>query len=186
MSVVSSGVTLTSDFYLSGFYKDNRSVRKSSGRSSLSSTELSYEDSRALQRAVKKLSSFNFSDDDNLTNLKNTVSAFADTYNNALASSKKDGSSEISRYAKQLKKLATKYSSELEDVGITVSTDGTLEVDTGLLSASSVDKLKSVFSKQNTDLLQSTRQIAKNLQNHSYDALYTQMTGNGGQLNITL
>ena len=53
-SIATTGVTLSSDFYLSKFYKDNRSARKSSGRLELSDSELSYEDARALRRAVKQ------------------------------------------------------------------------------------------------------------------------------------
>lgn len=185
-TIATTGVSLSSDYYLSIYYKDNRSARKSSGRSDLTSTELSYEDSRALKRAVKQLSSYDFSDEENIENIRNAISAFATTYNNALSSSGSDSSSEVSRYAKQLKKLASKYGDELEDIGITIEKDGSMTVSTNLLSAASVDKLKEVFSKDNTDLLKTTQQIAKHLNSNSYDALYTQMTGNGGKLNISI
>jgi ABC-type transporter Mla subunit MlaD len=185
-TIATTGVTLSSDFYLSSYYKDNRSARKSSGRSGLTSTELSYEDARALRRAVKQLSSFEYSDDENVDNIKNSISAFASAYNNALSSTGKDSASDINRYAKQLKKLASKYSDELEDIGITIEKDGSMTVNTNLLSAADTDSLKKVFSKDNTDLLQTTQQIARRLYSNSYNELYTQLTGNGGQLNITL
>jgi hypothetical protein len=185
-TIATTGVTLSSDFYLSNFYKDNRSARKSSGRSELTSTELSYEDARALRRAVKQLSSFSYSDEENKENIANSISAFASAYNNALSSSGSDSSSDVSRYAKQLKKLASKYSDELSDIGITIEKNGSMTVSTNLLSSASVDSLKKVFSKDNTDLLKTTQQIARRLSSNSYDELYTQLTGNGGNLNITL
>jgi DNA-directed RNA polymerase alpha subunit len=185
-TIATTGVTLSSDFYLSNFYKDNRSARKSSGRSGLTSTELSCEDARALRRAVKQLSSYSYSDEENKENIANSISAFASAYNNALSSSGKDSASDINRYAKQLKKLANKYSDELSDIGITIEKNGSMTVSTNLLSAASVDSLKKVFSKDNTDLLKTTQQIARRLSSNSYDELYTQLTGNGGNLNITL
>lgn len=185
-SIATTGVTLSSNYYLSIYYKDNRDVRKSSGRSGLTSTELSYEDARALKRAVKQLSSCDYSDEDNIENIRNAITAFASTYNNALSSSGSDSSSDVSRYAKQLKKLASKYSDELEDIGITIEKDGSMTVSTNLLSAASADKIKEVFSKENTSLLKTAQQIAKNLYNNSYEELYTQLTGNGGRLNISI
>ena len=186
MAATSTGITLSSDFYLSGFYKANRNVRKASGRTELTSTELSYEDSRALSRAVKKLASFDLSEEDNLDNLKNSISAFADTYNNAISSSSKNDASEINKYAKQLKKLATRYSDELEDIGISIKSDGSMKVNSSLLSSSKIDKIKQVFSKENSGFLKETQQIARRLNSNAYDSVYTQMTGNGGRINIIL
>ncbi len=186
MSTATTAVSLSASYFLNIYYNDNRTVRKSSGRSDYTSTELSYEDARALKRAVKQISSFDFSDEENENNIKNAISAFASTYNNALSSSGSDSSSEVSRYAKQLKKLADKYSDELEDIGITIEDDGSMTVSTNLLSAASVDTIKEIFSKDNSDLLKTTQQIAKSLYKNSYNALYTQLTGNGGKLNITI
>ena len=185
-SIATTGVTLSSDFYLSKFYKDNRSTRKSSGRLELSDSELSYEDARALRRAVKQLSSYKFSDEENADNIRNTVKAFVSTYNNALSSTGGNSSSEINRYAKKLKELATKYGDELNDIGVTKKSDGTLSVSDNLLKAADTSKLKKIFSKEDSSLLKTTEQIAKRLLSNSYNDIYTQLTGNGGKLNITL
>ena len=61
---LSSGIYLTSDFFLKSFYRSNRNVIKSSARDDYSNTELSYEDTRALKRAVAKLSSFDYTEDE--------------------------------------------------------------------------------------------------------------------------
>lgn len=186
-TTATTAISLSSDFYLNNFYKSNRNAKKSSGRSEFTSTELSYEDARALRRAVKQLESFSFSEDDNVENVRNSISAFVDTYNNALSSTEKDSSDAVNRYAKQLKKLVSKYQDELEDIGISMdSKKGTLNVKKNLLSAQKIDDLKKVFSKDGTSFLKETQKLAKNLGSNSYDELYTQLTGNGGKINITL
>ena len=106
MAKVSSGVTLTADFYLNNFYQANRSARKASERSKLTTSELSYEDARALKRAVGKLGSYDFSDEENIENIYSTIKAFADTYNNTLTSSAESGNPDLSKYSRQLKSLA--------------------------------------------------------------------------------
>ena len=53
MAVVSSGVSLSTNYFMNNFYASNRSVIKTSGRSDYTKLELSYEDSRALTRAAK-------------------------------------------------------------------------------------------------------------------------------------
>ena len=53
--------------------------------------------------------------------------ALVDTYNNSIDSASNSSSSSMKRYAKQLKKLAGKYSDELENIGITINNDGTLK-----------------------------------------------------------
>jgi ElaB/YqjD/DUF883 family membrane-anchored ribosome-binding protein len=186
MSKISSGVTLTADFYLSNFYTANRSARKTSGRKELSSNELSYEDARALKRAVSRLGSYEYTEDENIDNIYSTISAFADTYNNTLTSTAKSSDSDISKYAKQLKSLAKKYSDELESIGITVEKNGSLTVNENLLKAKDVDSLKEAFTADDSKFIKTTKSIARKLKNNAQDTLYQELTGNGGQINITL
>lgn len=186
-SLISSGVTLTSDHYLNGFYKADRSHRKTSGRKELTGTELSYEDTRALKRAVKKLANFDFESATDLKSFKNTIKAFADTYNNTLSSTSSSDDDSVNRYAKKLKKMVQKYSDEFEDIGISIDKKGTLTVNDNLLEAATEDSLKTLFStKDGSNFLKETKKLASSINNNSYNALYTQLTGNGGKLNITL
>lgn len=186
MAKVSSGVTLTADFYLNNFYQANRSARKASGRKELSSGELSYEDARALKRAVSKLGSFDFSEEENIQNIYSTIKAFADTYNNTLSSTSGSSDKDLSKYSKQLKSLANKYSDELKSVGISVEKNGSLSVNENLLKEKSLDTLKKAFTKDDGRFIKATNSIARKLKNNSYDAIYQEMTGNGGRINITL
>ena len=180
----SSAVNLTSDFFLKNFYRDNRKAMKVSTRNEYNSTELSYEDSRALKRAASKLSSFNYSEDENGDNIVSTIKAFAETYNNTLeSSSSKD--SEVYRQHKQLKALTKKYGDKLEDLGITIKEDGKLSISDNILKSSTFDEIKEVFS-DDSDYVTNLRKIAKRMHSTSYDEVYAMMTGCGGRLNITL
>lgn len=186
-SAATKSVTISSDYYLKVFYKNNTNVSKSTGRSEYSSSELSYEDARALKRAVKQLGSYSYSEDDDLDKIKDTISAFVDTYNNALSSSGKDQSDEVKRSAKQLKKLVDKYKDELDNLGITIDEKkGIMTLNKDRLSASSIDDIKEVFSNDKSDLLKLTKQVSRQLSDSSYYAIYAQMTGAGGHINITL
>ena len=179
-----TGVTLTSEFFMNNFYKVNRNAAKVSRRE-YSKEELSYEDSRALKHAAKKLSSYSYSDQDNSETIYNTIKAYVDTYNNTLDSSLSGGEAELKHYAKQLKGLSDKYSGELEDIGITVEKDGSLTLNENLLKAADMDKVKKVFSEE-SDFVKKSSHISSRLNRSTYNLLYADLTGNGRQLNITL
>lgn len=183
-SKISTGITLTSDFFLKNFYKYNRNVIKSSARSSYSKTELSYEDSRALKRAVAKLASFDYSETENEDNIESTIKAFVKTYNYTIEStSSKD--SDTYRQNRQLKALSQKYSKELKNLGITVEENGTLSVSDNILKNSSMKEIRKVFSEE-SDYVQKVRNIARRMNNSSYEEVYAYMTGTGGRINVVL
>lgn len=180
----STGIYLTSDFFLKNFYKNNRNVIKASERSDYNKTELSYEDTRALKRAVAKLSSFDYTEDENGDNILSTIKAFVKTYNYTLEStSSKD--SDTYRQNKQLKALTQKYGKDLKDIGISIEENGTLSISDNILKSSSLKEIRKVFSDE-SDYVRSVRNIAKRMNNSSYDEIYALMTGSGGQINITL
>lgn len=180
----STGTSLNANFYMQNFYKANRNLVKASVRSDYHRSELSYEDSRALKRAVAKLSSFNYSDDENGENIVNTIQAFVKTYNNAIDSSSSE-SSDTYRQNRQLKALAQKYSEDLEDLGITIENDGKLTLSQNILNSSSFDEVKKVFSEE-SDFIKGIRTISKRMHATSTEELYALMTGNGGRINIQL
>lgn len=118
---ISSATNLSATYFMRNFYSNNRDAMKSSKRKEYSITELAYDDSTALHRAAKKLKNYKYSDDENTDNIRGTVMALVDTYNNSIDSASNSSSSSMKRYAKQLKKLASKYSDELEDNDFTSS-----------------------------------------------------------------
>lgn len=183
-STVSTGTNLTSNFFLQNFYKYNRSAIKSSTRNDLSKTELSYEDSRALKRALAKLSSFDYTEDENGDNIVSSIKAFVKTYNYTMDSTS-GKSSDTYRENRKLQELTKKYEKELESIGISIEDDGTLSVSDNILKGSSFKEIRSVFSDE-SDLVRNVRNLARRMNNTSYDAVYAQMTGSGGRLNIIL
>ena len=183
-TTISSGSFLTSDFFLKNFYRDNRNVIKTSGRNDYSKTELSYEDTRALKRAVAKLSSFDYTEDENGDNIVGSIQAFVKTYNYTIESSSSK-SSDTYRQNRQLQALTEKYGDDLENIGISIKDDGTLSISDNILRKSSFKEIRSVFSDE-SNYISGVRNIAKRMNTSSYDELYTQMTGAGGRLNIVL
>lgn len=183
-SKVSSGISLTSNFYLKDFYKYNRNAMKTSARNDYSKTELSYEDSRALKRAIAKLSSFEYTEEENEDNIRSTIHAFVKTYNYTMESTSSK-SSDTYRQNRQLKALTDKYGKDLKDIGITIEDNGTLSVSDNILKGSSMKEIRKVFS-EDSDYIQNVRRITKRMNTSSYDEVYALMTGSGGRLNIVL
>lgn len=181
---VSSGVYLTSEFFLKNFYRYNRNAIKASTRNDYSKTELSYEDTRALKRAVAKLSSFDYTEDENGNNIVSTIQAFVKTYNYTMESTSSK-SSDAYRQNRQLKALTQKYGDDLKDIGISIKDDGTLDLSDNILKKSSFKEIHKVFSEE-SGYVQSVRTIAKRMNNTTYNEVYSQMTGTGGRINIVL
>lgn len=178
---VSSGTSLTSTYFMRSFYSNNRSLIKSSNRNECSNSQLSYEDSLALHRAVKKLKTYDFSSE-NTGNLYGTVKAFADTYNNTYKSASKSSSNSMNRYSKQLKHLVKKYSEQFSDVGITMNNDGTLKVNENLLKNADSDDLENAFGKD-AGFTSSLYSISRRMSNTSYDDYFTSLS-KGQNINV--
>lgn len=180
----SSALNLTSDFYMQNFYRSNRKAFKTSTRNDFHKTELSYEDTRALKRAISKLGSFSYSDTENGDNIVSSIQAFAKTYNNTIDSTSSEDS-EVYRKNKQLKALTEKYGKDLKKIGITIEKDGKLSVSENVLKGASFDSVKKVFSKESDYMVKLTN-LSRRMHNSTYEDVYEMMTGCGGRLNITL
>ena len=89
---VSSATNLSATYFMRNFYSNNRDAMKSSKRKEYSITELAYDDSTALHRAAKKLKNYKYSDDENTDNIRGTVMALVDTYNNSIDSASNSSS----------------------------------------------------------------------------------------------
>lgn len=180
----SSATNLTSNFYLQNFYRMNRNAMKVSTRKDYNQVELSYEDSRALKKAAAKLSSFDYTEEENGDNILSTIQAFTETYNYTIESSSSEDA-DTYRQNRQLKALTKKYEDELKDLGITIEEDGKLSVSENILKSASFEEVRSVFSNE-SDYVSNLRTIARRMHATSYDEVYAQMTGAGGRLSIIL
>lgn len=142
---IGSGTTLSSKYYLRSFYRSNREAGTSSKRREFSGNQLALADGRALRQAVRRLTSSDFSDDQD-ANTRNSVLAYIQTYNNMLSSAGSSSDRTLERSAKQLKNITSEYSSELDKIGITINDDGTLTSRTTLFESADLSKFKELFS----------------------------------------
>lgn len=166
MSTISgTGVSLSSTYFKRMFYTDNRDAATSSSRSDYSSGGLASADASAIRRAVKKLRSYTY-DDTSDTNIRNSVSAYVETYNNLMSSGAKTGDYTVQRILKQIKALSSKYEDELDDIGVTVNSDGTLTARSAMLSAADISKFEKILSKD-SDYMQKMSSYAKRIKTRS-------------------
>jgi hypothetical protein len=188
---ISSGLSLSSDYFMRNFCKNNRNAIKSSGRKDYTSLELSYEDSRALSRAAKRLlrndygSDSDTEDTDISDTTKASLEAFVSTYNNALDAEKNSDDSDTARYVKQLKNLTKNKADELEEIGISIGNDGKLSIDDELLSLADNSKLRNIFSPDQ-EYSRRVLSIASKMNNAVQDDIYSQVNSKGLHVNITL
>jgi len=185
MAAESTAISLTSSFYLNNFYRYNRNAIKTLDRKEFSTTELSYEDTRALKRALSKLDDFDYdSNEEASENMLSAINAFAATYNHTLeTSSSKD--SDLYRLNRQLKELSKKYEAGLDDLGIRLDDDGKMKISQDILKGSTAKELGKVFS-EDSDYMRGMKRISKRMNNEAYDDVYAMLTGCGGRLNIIL
>ena len=188
---ISSGLSLSSSYFMRNFYSENRNAAKKSGRSDYSKTELSYEDSRALTRAVKKITSVDFGSDkdekdsDINDSARASIQAFVETYNNTMDTAKSSSDSNTSRSYRQLKKLTGKYADELEDIGISIESNGKLSINDELLKTADNSKARKLLSGD-SDFAKKTLTIAKKMNSAIRDDLFSQISSKKLHINITL
>lgn len=191
MAAVSSGVSLSTNYFLNNFYENNRSVSKSSGRSDYTKLELSYEDSRALTRAAKRLlkNDYGSDTDEKDTAISDTtrsaLTAFVDTYNNTVDSSKTSTDHDTKYQLKKMKAYLHKYSDELEHIGISMESDGKLKINEDLLKTAKNSKVRKIFSSDQ-EFSKKFLNLSKKAHSAVESDIYSQINGKGLHVNITL
>lgn len=191
MAAVSSGVSLSTNYFLNNFYENNRSVSKSSGRSDYTKLELSYEDSRALTRAAKRLlkNDYGSDTDEKDTAISDTtrsaLTAFVDTYNNTVDSSKTSTDHDTKYQLKKMKAYLHKYSDELEHIGISMESDGKLKINEDLLKTAKNSKVRKIFSSEQ-EFSKKFLNLSKKAHSAVESDIYSQINGKGLHVNIAL
>ena len=191
MAAVSSGVSLSTNYFLNNFYENNRSVSKSSGRSDYTKLELSYEDSRALTRAAKRLlkNDYGSDTDEKDTAISDTtrsaLTAFVDTYNNTVDSSKTSTDHDTKYQLKKMKAYVHKYSDELEHIGISMESDGKLKINEDLLKTAKNSKVRKIFSSDQ-EFSKKFLNLSKKAHSAVESDIYSQINGKGLHVNIAL
>lgn len=192
MAKISSGLYLSSDFFLNNFYSNNRNVIKKNNRNEYSKLELSYEDSRALSKAAKRLPQNDYGSkeedtkDDNINDTtKASIQAFVSVYNNTLDSGKSSTDYDTQHYIKRLRTMTKNHADELEDIGITIEKDGKLTVNEDLLKISDNSKVEKIFSSDN-EFSKQVMKFANKLNFAIQNDIYSQINGKGLHINITM
>lgn len=191
MAAVSSGVSLSTNYFLNNFYENNRSVSKSSGRSDYTKLELSYEDSRALTRAAKRLlkNDYGSDTDEKDTAISDTtrsaLTAFVNTYNNTVDSSKTSTDHDTKYQLKKIKAYLHKYSDELEHIGISMESDGKLKINEDLLKTAKNSKVRKIFSSDQ-EFSKKFLNLSKKAHSAVESDIYSQINGKGLHVNIAL
>lgn len=185
-SIESTGISLSKNFYLNKYYTMNHKAIKESSRKEFHGCELIYEDSRALKRAASFLSTRKYDDEENEDKIHSSLLAFKDTYNNAIDSGTAMNDRNIKKYVKKLESLIEEHKEDLEDIGIKIGDDKKLTVSEEILKNVDMEKIKKVFSKEDSDLLRRTTSLSKRILSASSNYIYSEITGNGLRLNITL
>lgn len=104
---IGSGTTLSSKYYLRSFYRSNREAGTSSKRREFSGNQLALADGRALRQAVRRLTSSDFSDDQDANTRNSVLAYYPDHYNNMLSSAAVPRTVTLERSAKQLKNITS-------------------------------------------------------------------------------
>lgn len=191
MATISSGVSLTTNYFLNNFYANNRSVSKSSGRKDYTKLELSYEDSRALTRASKRLQKNDYGSDTDEKDetvsdtTRSALTAFIDTYNNMVDSSKSSSDHDTKYQLKKMKAYLNKYSDDLEHIGISMESSGKLKVNDDLLKASKNSKIRKIFSSDQ-EFSKHFYKLSKKAHSAVESDIYSQINGKGLHVNISL
>lgn len=140
--------TFSSSFYLRNFYSTDRSAASTTSyRNNATNHTLLLADSKAVEKAAKKLSSLDYSTSSstNAGDIYNTVSAFIKSYNNLMSSSGASDTTYITNKKTELKKLMKEHSDDFSAIGITVASDGKLKLDDDTFSSASLNKIKQIF-----------------------------------------
>lgn len=159
-----SGFTVSYNITLRNYYSSYRAFASKTNRESATDNQLTYADSLALRRAVKKLADYDFDDEDQ-TGTASQLRAFVDTVNYTMESAKTSDDTYVASAYKGIKNTLSKYSSELENIGITTGSSGYLKLSSTAATNLSASTFKNFFKSDST-LMKSLSSYAKRIYNH--------------------
>ncbi len=160
-----SSFSISSTLTLRNMYGDYRALITKTNRNTATNNQLSYADATALKRAVKKLNDYDF-EDASEENRAAYLRAFVDTYNYTMQSTKSSTNTYAASAYKGLKNLVSKYSDELEEIGISANSSGYLKLSSSSatnLSGSTFDKFFTNDSKFMKSVLTYAKKVTSNV-----------------------
>lgn len=167
-----SSFTVKTNSFLRDLYKENRTFASKSGRTEIAKTSLQKADEKALRNGIDALADFDYEDDDkndsDSTKKKyyNKLKAFVDSYNYTIDSgSDNSNDSSVKSKIKSMKSLMKKYSSELEDLGITSDDKGFLSLSTSALDNIKISSYEEMFG-EDSKFTKELSKYSKSISNH--------------------
>lgn len=164
-----SGFSVANNITLRSYYATYRAFTTKSTRSSATTNQLNYADAQALRRAVQKLDDFDFETADK-DDISSHVRAFIDTYNYTMDSAKSSTNSYATSTYKNLKNLASKYSKDLENIGIKENSSGYLTLSSSAVENIRGSRFKSLLNKDSKFMKQLTTYAKRMVNNIDYYA----------------
>lgn len=160
MSMLISASSVLNRAYAGNVFFKDENYRKNSPNHEVVSA-----DRRAMVRALERLERLDFDskDEDDTKSIYNTVTSYLDIYNNTVSSANASGSSDIRRSAKNMKELMKTHSDSLEEIGITIKSDGTVKIDKSELKKATTRQVKKIFG--DSDYVTGMNKLMKKLRN---------------------
>ena len=159
-----SGFSVANNITLRSYYATYRAFTTKSTRSSATTNQLNYADAQALRRAIQKLDDFDFENADK-DDISSHVRAFIDTYNYTMDSAKSSTNSYATSTYKNLKNLASKYSTDLGNIGIKENSSGYLPLSSSAVENISGSRFESLLNKD-SKFMKQLKTYAKRMANN--------------------
>ena len=140
--------SVTNNIYLRQVYAPNRALSVSANRTTADSKTLIAADTNALGKAIKAMGSLDFKTDTTKgkETFFNTLKSFTDAYNYTVSSSGSTKNKKMSTLTDGLKKLTSKYESELKGLGLSIK-DGYLKLSSNAKTTVSPSEYEEMFGK---------------------------------------
>lgn len=147
-------------------YTGNTNFSDTSYRENSSNHDVVSADRKAMMRALDRLEELDFesTDEDDTESIYNVVTSYLDIYNNAITSTADSSSSGVVRAGKEMKNLMKEYSDELQAIGITIKSNGTVKIDKSELKKATTSQVSKVFG--NSDYISEMNKLIKKLRNN--------------------
>lgn len=144
---ITMSLVLSADSLTRRAYTGNTMYQNAGYRSDQKGNDMLRADQRAMLRAIDRLDTLDFSssDETDTKRIYETITSYVEVYNNAVSSTTNADNSHINGIGKKLRALTKDYKSQLSDIGISIKSDGTLNVDATELKKATTIKVSKVF-----------------------------------------
>ena len=149
--------------YMTQYYRENRYAASADTRQGYRATELMSADQKAIKKALKDLSEYDYEKGDSAELVKK-VQAFAETYNLYMESSGELDDASLSSYKSKLKKFAKEHAAMLEEIGVNVQGNGKLKINEESLWKTTRNKVGKLFG-ESADYGKGLEKLMKKLDN---------------------